>query len=97
MSRARLWILATFMLIPATSAMAHPEGFSGMHVKLSADRVSVALTVHTRDMGTWFPPGQYPDYVADVTAEVERTAAELIELQIDGHPQSIDTVHAFLL
>lgn len=97
MNRARLLILAAYLLVPADSAMAHPEGFSGMHAKLTANRVSVALTVHTRDMGSWFPPAQYPDYVADVTAALERTADELIEIQIDGQTQSIVAVHAYLL
>lgn len=97
MRNACLFFLVACVLLPASRVMAHPEGFSGMHVTLSADGIRVAITVHTRDLGDWFPPARYPDYVADVTAEMERTAAEMIELQFDGQAQPIDSVKAFLL
>jgi hydrogenase/urease accessory protein HupE len=97
MRRVRWLILASFALLPSTVAMAHPEGFSGMHVRLGTDRITVALTVHTRDMGAWYPPTKYLDYVADVTSEMETSAAEIVELHLDGQAQPIDRVHAFLL
>ncbi len=82
---------------PLTEVLAHPEGFSGMHVTIDADRIRVAVTVHTRDLDAWFPPGKYPDYVADVTGEMEKTIDEIVELQIEGGPQTIEAVDAFLL
>ena len=65
--------LATCLV--SSTALAHPEGFSGMHVKVEGGRIRVEITIHTRDMGAWFPPAKYPDYVADVTREMERTIA----------------------
>lgn len=82
---------------PLTDVLAHPEGFSGMHVTIDTDRIRVAITVHTRDLGAWFPPGKHPDYVADVTVEMEKTIDEIVELQIDGQPQTIQSIDAFLL
>ena len=80
-----------------TRAFGHPEGFSGLHVTITADRMRAAITLHTRDLGTWFPPGKYPDYVADVTREMEKTVDEIVELQIDEQPLPISSVKAFLL
>lgn len=79
------------------AAEAHPEGFSGLHVALNQNRIRAEITVHTRDMGRWFPPAQYPDYVADVTQEMEATIDELIEVQLDGIPLPVVAVRAFLL
>ncbi len=90
-------ILLLFLWLSPTSALAHPEGFSGLHVTITADRMRVAITLHTRDLGTWFPPGKYPDYVADVTRDMEQTIGEIIELQIDEQPLPISSVKAFLL
>ena len=52
---------------PLTAVWAHPEGFSGLQVTITADQIQVAVTVHTRDLDAWFPAGKYPNYVADVT------------------------------
>jgi hydrogenase/urease accessory protein HupE len=83
--------------LPASTALAHPEGFSGLHVTIDGDRVRAVVTVHTRDLGDWFPPARYTDYVAEVTGEMERSGDELIELQVDGQPQPIVAIRAFLL
>lgn len=82
---------------PISTALAHPEGFSGIHVTLDGNRIRAAITLHTRDLGAWFPPGKYPDYVADVTREMEKTVDEIVELQVDGQPQKIVAAKAFLL
>ena len=99
-SRAAARLVLLFLAntcLPSTAALAHPEGFSGMQVTINADQIQVAITVHTRDLDAWFPPGKYPNYVADVTREMERTADEIVELQIDGDPQMSESVKAFLL
>jgi len=85
------------LCLPIRSTFAHPEGFSGLHVTIDGDQMRAAITLHTRDLGTWFPPGKYPDYVADVTRELETSVGELIELQIDEQPLSVANVKAFLL
>lgn len=83
--------------LPKADAFAHPEGFSGLHVTITGDHIRAALTLHTRDLGTWFPPGKYPDYVADVTREMAQTVGEIVELQVDEQPLPVDGVKAFLL
>jgi hydrogenase/urease accessory protein HupE len=83
--------------VQTPQACAHPEGFSGLHVTITADRMQAAITLHTRDLGTWFPPLQYPDYVADVTRDMEKMIDEIVELQIDEQPLPISSVKAFLL
>jgi len=74
------------MVAAPSSAIAHPEGFSGLHVKIEPELTHVSLTLHTRDFSNWFPPGKYPDYVADVCREMQATAAEIVELQLNGQP-----------
>src|SRR5690348_10463590 len=66
----------------------HPQGFSGMRVKIAADGVHVGLTLHTRDMGDWFAPGKYPDYVRGVCRELEGKANDVVELRADDLPLS---------
>lgn len=92
-----VWLALVVAFLPSRAAFAHPEGFSGMHVTISDNRVRAAITVHTRDLGGWFPTGIYTDYVADVTREMEETVDEIVELQIDGATQKILAVEAFLL
>ncbi len=92
------WLLAGLLqLCCVSAAFAHPEGFSGMHVTVMPGRMQAALTLHTRDLGDWFPPGKYPDYVADVCRELEKSAGEVVELQIDEQPLRPVKVKAFLL
>ena len=95
---ARLALLVlVHACLPLTAVLAHPEGFSGMHVTIDADRIRVAVTVHTRDLDAWFPPRKYSNYVADVTREMEQQVDEIVELQIEGEPQTVESVDAFLL
>ena len=92
-----LLLICLLACIPSGSLLAHPAGFSGMRLTVEAERVRVALTVHTRDMDDWFPPGKYPDYVGDITREMENTVDEIVELQIQERPQAIESVRAFEL
>jgi hydrogenase/urease accessory protein HupE len=39
-------------------------------------------------MSKWFPPGDYPNYVPDVSAALAKSPSELIELRADGEPIS---------
>ena len=39
---------------------------------------------------------QNPDYVADVTREMEKTVDEIVELQIDEQSLAVDNVKAYL-
>lgn len=74
------------MLLWSAPAAAHPEGFSGLKVDLEPGEVRASLTLHTRDMGNWFPPRAYPNYVEDVCRAMERTAAELLDVRLDDVP-----------
>lgn len=67
-------------------AFAHPEGFSGLRVEVLADRIQVSLTVHTRDMSNWFPPGKYPDYVPQVMAAMSASPGDALEIHLDDQP-----------
>ena len=79
----------------ASSAFAHPEGFSGLRIVVSAGRVHASVTVHTRDTSRWFPPGQYPDYVKDVCAALVATPGDAIEISFDGSPAAPTNAKAF--
>lgn len=75
-------------------AFSHPEGFSGLQVTIEDEQARVSLSVHTRDMGAWFPPAAYPDYVADVTTAMQAEVAEIVELQVDGEPLPVSSAKA---
>lgn len=90
------FLLVAWIGFPAL-VFGHPEGFSGMHITATSGQLRAAITLHTRDLGAWFPPGQYPDYVADVCRAMEQTIGEIVELQIDGEPLPVAKVRAFLL
>ena len=80
----RALLLATIaMLLCAVPAAAHPEGFSGLKVDLEPGEVRASLTVHTRDMGNWFPPRAYPNYVEDVCRALERMGPELLDVRLN--------------
>jgi hydrogenase/urease accessory protein HupE len=87
-----IWFLAA-----APSAFAHPEGFSGLRFVISPDRTTARaiLTLHTRDLSRWFPPGKFPDYVADVSHGLESQPQELIDLRADGQLLTPAKTHAF--
>ena len=65
-------------------ADAHPEGFSGLRLHVHADRAVAVLTLHTRDMSQWFPPGKFPDYVPGVSAALAASPRDLLEVRADG-------------
>jgi hydrogenase/urease accessory protein HupE len=84
------------VLLCAVPAAAHPEGFSGLKVDLEPGEMRASLTVHTRDMGNWFPPRAYPNYVEDVCRALERSAAELLDVRLDDVPVPPASVKAWL-
>ncbi len=90
---SRLAVLS-FLCLPMR-AYGHPEGFSGIHVTITREQVQAVITVHTRDLGKWFPPRKYPNYVADVIREMRQSVDDLIELQIDGQSLVVDDVNAY--
>src|SRR5207249_11972365 len=74
------------LLIAPTSASAHPEGFSGLRVQILPDKAHAILTLHTRDLTAWFPPGKFPNYVPDVSRELTHDPNDLLEFQADESP-----------
>ena len=95
--RSALLSLFLCLCFPCTRADAHPEGFSGLHFTIDGSRMRAAITLHTRDLGVWFPPRNFPNYIADVTAEMESAVDEIIEVQVDGESLSAAQVKAYLL
>ncbi len=95
--RSALLSLFLCLCFPCTPADAHPEGFSGLHFTIDGSRMRAAITLHTRDLGVWFPPRNFPNYIADVTAEMESSVDEIIEVQVDGESLSAAQVKAYLL
>jgi hydrogenase/urease accessory protein HupE len=89
-------LLASAIVLWTTKfATAHPMGFSGLRVEVQPKKVHAAMTLHTRDLSAWFPPGKFPDYVNDVCREIERTAGEIVEIQFDAKPAQVENVRAF--
>ena len=93
----RLALAALFLLSLSATTSAHPEGFSGLRVQVRADGVRASLTIHTRDMTAWFPPGKYPDYVPQVTRALGAMPAELLEVSFDDAPIATTNSGAFLV
>ncbi|HEX8524695.1 MAG TPA: HupE/UreJ family protein [Tepidisphaeraceae bacterium] len=85
---------ALMVVLLASRALAHAEGFSGHRVMVERGQVRSVLTIHTRDMSAWFPPGKYPNYVADVCAGMERQGRELVEVEVDDRPAALSSVKA---
>src|SRR5687768_8774922 len=82
--RAAFFLVVLAVLAPW--AIAHPEGFSGLRVYVHPESVHVELTLHTRDIGRWFPPGKYPEYVKEVCAALAASPGEVLEISFDGGP-----------
>jgi hydrogenase/urease accessory protein HupE len=93
----RLALAAVLLLGISAPALAHPEGFSGLRVQVRNDGVRASLTVHTRDMTAWFPPGKYPDYVPQVSRALAATPDELLEVAFDDSPVPATKASAFLV
>src|SRR5687767_8610604 len=83
---ATLTLCALLVLVVAVPARAHPEGFSGLKVDLVPEEVRASLTLHTRDMGNWFPPGAFANYVEDVCRAMERSAPQLLDVRMNDVP-----------
>ncbi|MDQ3440047.1 MAG: HupE/UreJ family protein, partial [Planctomycetota bacterium] len=94
MTGSAVALLLTFAI--TSPAFAHPEGFSGLRVQVRADGVRASLTVHTRDMTAWFPPGKYPDYVPQVSPALAAMPDELLEVAFDDSPVPATKAAAFL-
>jgi hydrogenase/urease accessory protein HupE len=79
-------VAALLLLLGAlpSPAVAHPEGFSGLRLHVHADRAAAVLTLHTRDMSQWFPPGKFPNYVTGVSAALAASPSDLLEVRADG-------------
>src|SRR5947207_14526846 len=91
----RLGVLA-FVFLFASTAGAHPLGFSGLGVVLKKDHAHVALTLHTRDLSGWFPPGtKYPNYVPDICRYLDAHSDEALDFRIDGNLLAPSKIHAF--
>src|SRR3954451_6857424 len=87
--RQRIWkqLAAVITLLAiAVSSHAHPVGFSGLRVVISADAIHVQGTLHTRDLSAWFPPGRYPNYVPDVCAHMQAAPQEIVEVRLEDQP-----------
>lgn len=78
-----------------TPAQGHPIGFSGLRVEIQPQTIHAAMTLHTRDLGTWFPPAKYPDYVKDVCDAIAKQAHECVDVQVDAKPIEVKSVKAF--
>lgn len=66
------------------TAGAHPIGFSGFRFLVWQDHAQAIYTLHTRDMGDWFPPLKYPDYVKDVCTAIIAKPEDLLDVTFDG-------------
>lgn len=64
-------------------AAAHPESASLLQLKLAPAGLHAVMTLPTRDLTRWFPPGRYPNYVPDVTRELQGRADTLLEVRWD--------------
>jgi hydrogenase/urease accessory protein HupE len=84
-ARAAAIFAAFLMCLLPSFAHAHPEGFSGLHLRVQGDSATAVLTLHTRDMSNWFPPGKFPDYVTDVSAALAKSPDQLLELRADAN------------
>jgi len=88
-------IVFAIIILIAAPVWAHPEGFSGLRAQVQTDRVHIAITLHTRDMSTWFPPAKYPNYVDDVCRAIAKDAREIVEVQLDSAAVEPIAVRAF--
>jgi hydrogenase/urease accessory protein HupE len=68
----------------AASVQAHPEGFSGLRISITNQRIVAIVTLHTRDLSMWFPAGKFPNYVEGVCAEMRARPEEVLEIQLGG-------------
>ena len=86
--------IVALLLLCAPLALAHPEGFSGMRVRVWNDHVTAYLTLHTRDTSAWFPPTTDRNYAEHVCREIVKTPADILELKADNAPLSLSSIAA---
>jgi hypothetical protein len=77
-----LCVIAALLALQSV-ANAHPESASILQLKLAPAGLHATMTLPTRDLTRWFPPGRYPDYVADVIRELQGQADTLLEVRCD--------------
>jgi hydrogenase/urease accessory protein HupE len=89
--RGRLLFILTLLLLaaPAPPALAHPEGFSGFRFLIRQDKATAIITLHARDLGTWFPPATRLNYAEDVCREIIEKPDDLLEIHFDDAPAPI--------
>ena len=78
--------LMAVLLFAVAPAGAHPESLSTLRVAIDGRTLNVTLTLPLRDLSRWFPPGRYPHYAEDVSAELQKIGGGLVALEWDGAP-----------
>jgi hydrogenase/urease accessory protein HupE len=84
------------LLLFVSPAFAHPEGFSGFRFLVWQDKAKAILTLHTRDMGAWFPSGKYPNYSEGVCRDIIAQPTDLLEVHFDDVPVTPIDKQAFV-
>jgi hypothetical protein len=74
---------------------AHPQSISTVEVQIQKHGAKVSLTLQTRDLNSWFPPGNHADYKSYVLSGLKEQAPDLFEFQVDGQEAAASdiTVH----
>jgi len=80
----RRLVLAALLCAGTLPARAHPESISTLRLVLGRQTIWATLALPIRDLTRWFPPGRYTNYAAEVSRELQATAADLFELRVDG-------------
>lgn len=91
----RLLLLLPLALL-APRVHAHDEGFSGLLVAIEDDSVRFECTIHTRDLGGWFPRTEQPDYEANVAKQLQQIAGTVYDVQLMNAPASLSSANAFV-
>lgn len=76
-----LLLFFVLLLVFSRTAQAHPEGYSGFRLLIYQDKAKALISLHTRDLDDWFPPGKFTDYVNDILREVVKSPDDLLELR----------------
>jgi hydrogenase/urease accessory protein HupE len=92
--RSLRWGIPLLLLI-ASPARGHPEGFSGLAIDTEPAQVRVRITLYTRDLTNWFPAEMYPNYVPDVCRTLERQGPDILAVQLNGIQVAPSRVKAF--
>ena len=87
--------IGVVLLLPGV-ALAHPESISTVELQFEKQGAHLTLTLQTRDLNGWFPPGNQTDYKTYVLHGLSEQAGGLFEFQADGQdvPASDINVHS---